>query len=97
MIDFVIHFDKDKKAIKAPTETTMSHRITKVAILLLKLDFFCEKDLKTFRGPDSLKVKHLEMMEYEVLRIAEHEWNSKYMNANQTKRNYLKCLLQISN
>ncbi|KAL9876114.1 FAST kinase domain-containing protein 1, mitochondrial [Glossina fuscipes] len=96
-IDFVIHFDKDKKAIKAPTETTMLHRITKVAILLLKLDSFCENDLKALRGPDSLKVKHLEMMGYKVLRITEHEWNSKYMNANQAKRNYLKCLLQITN
>uniref|UniRef100_A0A1A9ZWA2 RAP domain-containing protein n=1 Tax=Glossina pallidipes TaxID=7398 RepID=A0A1A9ZWA2_GLOPL len=96
-IDFVIHFDRDKKAIKAPMETTMLHRITKVAILLLKLDSFCENDLKALRGPDSLKIKHLEMMGYKVLRIAEHEWNSKYMNAEQAKRNYLKCLLQISN
>uniref|UniRef100_A0A1A9UNI6 RAP domain-containing protein n=1 Tax=Glossina austeni TaxID=7395 RepID=A0A1A9UNI6_GLOAU len=96
-IDFVIHFDRDKKAIKAPMETTMLHQITKVAILLLKLDSFCENDLKALRGPDSLKIKHLEMMGYKVLRIAEHEWNSKYMNAEQAKRNYLKCLLQISN
>lgn len=72
-------------------------QLFRVAILLLKLDSFCENDLKALRGPDSLKVKHLEMMGYKVLRIAEHEWNSKYMNAEQAKRNYLKCLLQISN
>uniref|UniRef100_A0A1A9W857 RAP domain-containing protein n=1 Tax=Glossina brevipalpis TaxID=37001 RepID=A0A1A9W857_9MUSC len=96
-IDFVIHFDRDKKAIKSPVETTMLDRITKVAILLLKLDSFCENDIKALRGPESLKVKHLEMMGYKVLHITEHDWYSKYMKFDQAKRNYIKCLLKISN
>ncbi|XP_030555917.1 uncharacterized protein LOC115759182 [Drosophila novamexicana] len=96
-IDFVIHFDKDKKLIPAPPmEATMLDRITKVAILLLKLDSFCENDLTALRGPESLKIKHLEMMGYKVLHINEHDWNSKYMMAPGAKANYLKCLLQIS-
>ncbi|XP_065357681.1 FAST kinase domain-containing protein 1, mitochondrial [Calliphora vicina] len=96
-IDFVINFDKNKNPIKAPVETTMLDRITKVAILLLKLDSFCENDLDALRGPESLKIKHLEMMGYKVVHINEHDWNSKYMNAPGAKQNYLKCLLQISN
>ncbi|ALC38431.1 CG31643 [Drosophila busckii] len=96
-IDFVIHFDKDKKPIPAPpVEATMLDRITKVAILLLKLDSFCENDLTALRGPESLKIKHLEMMGYKVLHINEHDWNSKYMLAPDAKANYLKCLLQIT-
>ncbi|XP_030241889.1 uncharacterized protein LOC115563291 [Drosophila navojoa] len=96
-IDFVIHFDKDKRPMPAPAvEATMLDRITKVAILLLKLDSFCENDLTALRGPESLKIKHLEMMGYKVLHINEHDWNSKYMNAPGAKANYLKCLLQIS-
>ncbi|XP_034099908.2 FAST kinase domain-containing protein 1, mitochondrial isoform X1 [Drosophila albomicans] len=96
-IDFVIHFDKDKKPIPAsPIEATMLDRITKVAILLLKLDSFCENDLSALRGPDSLKMKHLEMMGYKVLQINEHDWNSKHRMAPDAKANYLKCLLQIS-
>ncbi|KAL7738775.1 hypothetical protein ACLKA6_001174 [Drosophila palustris] len=96
-IDFVIHFDKDKKPMPAtPVEATMLDRITKVAILLLKLDSFCENDLTALRGPESLKMKHLEMMGYKVLQINEHDWNSKYMLAPGAKANYLKCLLQIS-
>ncbi|KAM7353804.1 FAST kinase domain-containing protein 1, mitochondrial [Cochliomyia hominivorax] len=95
-IDFVINFDKNKNPIEAPVETTMLDRITKVAILLLKLDSFCENDLNALRGPESLKIKHLEMMGYKVLHINEHDWNSKYMNAPGAKQNYLKCLLQIS-
>ncbi|EDW76328.1 uncharacterized protein Dwil_GK14716 [Drosophila willistoni] len=96
-IDFVIHFDKDKKLLPAtPVESTMLDRITKVAILLLKLDSFCENDLTALRGPESLKIKHLEMMGYKVLHINEHDWNSKYMKARGAKTNYLKCLLQIS-
>ncbi|XP_023166285.2 FAST kinase domain-containing protein 1, mitochondrial isoform X2 [Drosophila hydei] len=96
-IDFVIHFDKDKRPVRTPAvEATMLDRITKVAILLLKLDSFCENDLTALRGPESLKIKHLEMMGYKVLHINEHDWNSKYMNAPGAKANYLKCLLQIS-
>ncbi|XP_030377420.1 uncharacterized protein LOC115626256 isoform X2 [Scaptodrosophila lebanonensis] len=96
-IDFVIHFDKDKKPTPAPpVETTMLDRITKVAILLLRLDSFCENDLTALRGPESLKIKHLEMMGYKVLHINEHDWNSKYMLAPGAKANYLKCLLQIA-
>ncbi|EDW02889.1 uncharacterized protein LOC6562320 [Drosophila grimshawi] len=96
-IDFVIHFDKDKKPMPAPpVEATMLDRITKVAILLLKLDSFCENDLTALRGPESLKIKHLEMMGYKVLHINEHDWNSKYLQAPGAKANYLKCLLQIS-
>ncbi|KAH8404356.1 hypothetical protein KR222_004911 [Zaprionus bogoriensis] len=96
-IDFVIHFDRDRRPIPAPpVEATMLDRITKVAILLLKLDSFCENDLTALRGPDSLKIKHLEMLGYRVLHINEHDWNSKYMNAPGAKANYLKCLLQIS-
>ncbi|XP_023306330.2 FAST kinase domain-containing protein 1, mitochondrial [Lucilia cuprina] len=96
-IDFVINFDKNKNPINAPVETTMLDRITKVAILLLKLDSFCENDLNALRGPESMKIKHLEMMGYKVLHINEHDWNSKYMNVPGAKQNYLKCLLQISN
>ncbi|EDV31548.1 uncharacterized protein Dana_GF14495, isoform A [Drosophila ananassae] len=97
-IDFVIHFDRDRKPIPAPpVEATMLDRITKVAILLLRLDSFCENDLTALRGPESLKMKHLEMMGYKVLQINEHDWNSKYMAAPGAKANYLKCLLQISN
>ncbi|SPP86099.1 uncharacterized protein LOC117588125 [Drosophila guanche] len=96
-IDFVIHFDRDKKPMPAPpVEATMLDRITKVAILLLRLDSFCENDLTALRGPQSLKMKHLEMMGYKVLHINEHDWNSKYMMAPGAKANYLKCLLQIS-
>ncbi|KAH8413964.1 hypothetical protein KR009_008984 [Drosophila setifemur] len=92
-IDFVIHFDRDKKPVTLPlVETTLLDRITKVAILLLKFDSFCENDLTALRGPDALKVKHLEMMGYKVLQINEHDWNSKYMTAPGAK-----CLLQISN
>ncbi|XP_073823104.1 FAST kinase domain-containing protein 1, mitochondrial isoform X2 [Musca autumnalis] len=96
-IDFVINFDKYRKPLPGPAETTMLDRITKVAILLLKLDSFCANDLNALRGPDSLKIKHLEMMGYKVLHINEHDWNSKYMNAPGAKTKYLKCLLQISN
>ncbi|XP_005177835.3 FAST kinase domain-containing protein 1, mitochondrial isoform X1 [Musca domestica] len=96
-IDFVINFDKNRTPLQAPAETTMLDRITKVAILLLKLDSFCANDLNALRGPDSLKIKHLEMMGYKVLHINEHDWNSKYMNAPGAKTKYLKCLLQISN
>ncbi|XP_013110669.2 FAST kinase domain-containing protein 1, mitochondrial [Stomoxys calcitrans] len=96
-IDFVINFDKNHKPIQAPVETTMLDRITKVAILLLKLDSFCANDLNALRGPDTLKIKHLEMMGYRVLHINEHDWNTKYMNAPGAKKKYLKCLLQISN
>ncbi|KAH8298025.1 hypothetical protein KR018_004787 [Drosophila ironensis] len=116
-IDFVIHFDKERRPIPAPpVEATMLDRITKlasnlkkpmcrnlilfspcrVAILLLKLDSFCDNDLTALRGPESLKMKHLEMMGYKVLQINEHDWNSKYMAAPGAKANYLKCLLQIS-
>ncbi|XP_026844911.1 uncharacterized protein LOC6589626 [Drosophila persimilis] len=96
-IDFVIHFDRDKKPMPAPPlEVTMLDRITKVAILLLRLDSFCENDLTALRGPESLKIKHLEMMGYKVLHINEHDWNSKYMMAPGAKANYLKCLLQIT-
>lgn len=69
----------------------------RVAILLLKLDSFCTNDLSVLRGPDTLKIKHLEMMGYKVLHINEHDWNTKYMNAPGAKTKYLKCLLQISN
>ncbi|XP_039478860.2 FAST kinase domain-containing protein 1, mitochondrial [Drosophila santomea] len=96
-IDFVIHFDRDRKPIPAPpVEATMLDRITKVAILLLKLDSFCENDLTALRGPESLKMRHLEMMGYKVMQINEHDWNSKYMTSTAAKANYLKCLLQIS-
>ncbi|XP_043644676.1 FAST kinase domain-containing protein 1, mitochondrial [Drosophila teissieri] len=96
-IDFVIHFDRDRKPIPAPpVEATMLDRITKVAILLLKFDSFCENDLTALRGPDSLKMRHLEMMGYKVMQINEHDWNSKYMASTAAKANYLKCLLQIS-
>ncbi|EDW54456.1 FAST kinase domain-containing protein 1, mitochondrial [Drosophila sechellia] len=96
-IDFVIHFDRDKKPIPAPpVEATMLDRITKVAILLLKLDSFCENDLTALRGPETLKMRHLEMMGYKVMQINEHDWNSKYMASSTAKANYLKCLLQIS-
>ncbi|KAH8281969.1 hypothetical protein KR054_004538 [Drosophila jambulina] len=96
-IDFVIHFDRDRKPIPAPpAEVTMLDRITKVAILLLKLDSFCENDLTALRGPESMKMKHLEMMGYKVLQINEHDWNSKYMATQGAKEKFLKCLLQIS-
>ncbi|KAH8375089.1 hypothetical protein KR093_003698 [Drosophila rubida] len=96
-IDFVIHFGKDNKPLPAPAiEATMLDRITKVAILLLKLDSFCENDLTALRGSELLKMKHLEMMGYKVLQINEHDWNSKYMKAPGAKANYLKCLLQIT-
>ncbi|KAH8281222.1 hypothetical protein KR044_011662 [Drosophila immigrans] len=96
-IDFVIHFDKDQKPIPTPPiETTTLDRITKIAILLLRLESFCENDLTALRGPESLKIKHLEMMGYKVLQINEHDWNSKYMMSLGAKANYLKCLLQIS-
>lgn len=72
------------------------YSLTRVAILLLKLDSFCENDLTALRGPESLKIKHLEMLGYKVLHINEHDWNSKYMRAPGAKANYLKCLLQIS-
>lgn len=68
----------------------------RVAILLLKLDSFCENDLTALRGPESLKMRHLEMMGYKVMQINEHDWNSKYMASSTAKVNYLKCLLQIS-
>lgn len=81
-------------------KTLLKHFIEinfRVAILLLKLDSFCENDLNALKGPDSMKIKHLEMMGYKVLHINEHDWNSKYMNVPGAKQNYLKCLLQISN
>ncbi|XP_017079482.2 FAST kinase domain-containing protein 1, mitochondrial [Drosophila eugracilis] len=96
-IDFVIHFDRDRKPIPPPpVEATMLDRITKVAILLLKLDSFCENDITALRGPESLKMRHLEMMGYKVMQINQHDWNSKYMTSTTAKANYLKCLLQIS-
>ncbi|XP_052837250.1 FAST kinase domain-containing protein 1, mitochondrial isoform X1 [Drosophila gunungcola] len=96
-IDFVIHFDRNRKPIPAPPmEATMLDRITKVAILLLKFDSFCENDLTALRGPDSLKMRHLEMMGYKVMQINAHDWNSKYMASSKAKENYLKCLLKIS-
>ncbi|CAD6997622.1 unnamed protein product [Ceratitis capitata] len=94
-IDFVIHFDKNHKPIAAPVETMILDRITKVAILLLRLDSFCKNDLTALRGPEHLRTKHLEMMGYKVIHINEHDWNTKYMNSPKTKTNYLKCLLQI--
>nr|XP_014096544.2 FAST kinase domain-containing protein 1, mitochondrial isoform X3 [Bactrocera oleae] len=94
-IDFVIHFDKNREPIPAPAETTILDRITKFAILLLRLDSFCENDLTALRGPEHLKTKHLEMMGYKVIHINEHDWNTRYMNSPEIKTKYLKYLLQI--
>ncbi|XP_053961002.1 uncharacterized protein LOC128865080 [Anastrepha ludens] len=94
-IDFVIHFDKNRKPIPVPAETTLLGRITKVAILLMRLDSFCKNDLTALRGSEHLRTKHLEMMGYKVIHINEHDWNTRYMNSPHTKSNYLKCLLQI--
>ncbi|XP_017468896.1 PREDICTED: uncharacterized protein LOC108360933 isoform X3 [Rhagoletis zephyria] len=69
--------------------------LKRVAILLLRLDSYCENDLTAMRGAEHLRTKHLEMMGYKVLHINEHDWNTRYMNSPQIKTNYLKCLLQI--
>ncbi|KAL5276542.1 hypothetical protein ACFFRR_002016 [Megaselia abdita] len=95
-IDFLLHFDRNKQPIQPPAETTFLDRITKVAILLLKLDSFCENDLTFLKGMEHLRTRHLEMMGYKVVHINVNDWNSMYMNVPGVKTNYLKCLLQIS-
>ncbi|XP_055920342.1 FAST kinase domain-containing protein 1, mitochondrial isoform X2 [Eupeodes corollae] len=93
-IDFVIHFDTQKHPIPAPVETTVLDKITKVAILLLKLDSMCENDLLTMRGKEALRMRHLEMLGYKVVHINQHDWT--HLKVQNERANYLKCLLQIT-
>lgn len=75
---------------------TMSISIcARVAILLMKLESFCQNDQSQLRGPEILRERHLEMLGYQVVQVNYTEWSSMYMNVPGAKLNYLKSLLQI--
>lgn len=89
--------DKNKKFINPGLATdTLSQNISKIAILLLKLDAFCDNDANFLKGSESLKMRHLEILGYKVVHIKIQEWNSMYLNISGAKKNYLINLLQLS-
>lgn len=108
-IDFVLNYDRNNRFISPPTAgesdissssalsttKTMSNN-NSVAILLPKLESFCENNIYFFRGQEYLKQRHLEMLGYRVIHINYSEWNSMYMNVKNAKIDYLKTLLKIS-
>lgn len=65
----------------------------RVAILLLKIDSFCQNNRSHLRGQEILRQRHLEILGYRVVQISYNEWNSMYMNLPGAKLNYLKKLL----
>lgn len=67
-----------------------------MAILLLKIDAFCQNNRSQIRGPETLRERHLEMLGYKVVQVNYNEWNSMYMNLPGARQNYLKELLQIA-
>lgn len=90
-VDFELLMDNYKKFIK-PMEDTNGN---KVAILLLRMDMFCDNDINRLRGPEILRTRHLEMLGYRVIHIKIGDYNSLYHNMG-AKMNYLKNLLQLT-
>lgn len=72
-----------------------SFPIYRVAILLLKIDSFCQNNRTQIRGPEVLRERHLEMLGYKVVQVNYNEWNSMYMSLPGARQNYLKELLHI--
>lgn len=66
-----------------------------MAILLLKIDAFCQNNRNQLRGREILRQRHLEMLGYRVVQISFNDWNAMYMSLPGAKLNYLKKLLQI--
>lgn len=67
-----------------------------MAILLLKIDAFCQNSQSHLRGQEMLRERHLEMLGYKVVQVNYLEWSALYMSVPGAKLNYLKNLLQIA-
>lgn len=75
------------------THATYTFLFFRVAILLLKLDAFCENSFYFLRGHETLRQRHLELLGYKVVHVKFHEWNSMHMNVSGEKLGYLKSLI----
>lgn len=67
-----------------------------MAILLLKIDAFCQNNRNQLRGQEILRERHLEMLGYKVVQVNYSEWNAMYMSVPGAKVTYLKNLLQLT-
>lgn len=92
-IDFELLMDNYQKFIKPQDSDSTDGN--KIAILLLRMDVFCENDINRLKGPEVLRTRHLEMLGYRVIHIKTGDYNSLYHNMG-AKINYLKNLLQLT-
>lgn len=95
-IDFVVNIDNYNKFVK-PIESHLNDgnnliNVNKIAILLLRLDMFCNNDINRLRGSELLRTRHLEILGYRVIHLKINDLNSLYHNFG-AKIKYLKKLL----
>jgi hypothetical protein len=99
-IDFEVHLDPNYNKFMKINPADYHHlnfkpKVNKIAIILLLGIDTCINDINRLRGPELLRMRHLEMMNYKVIHVKRTDFNMLYENIN-AKIKKLKNLLQIS-
>uniref|UniRef100_A0A1B0EVM3 Uncharacterized protein n=1 Tax=Phlebotomus papatasi TaxID=29031 RepID=A0A1B0EVM3_PHLPP len=94
-VDFVMHFDHLKRLIPPPKSDAPVENVSKVALLLHRREAFCENSTH-LRGNEQLKQRHLEILGYRVLHLAQNDWNSMYLSVPGAKSRFLRNMLSIT-
>ncbi|XP_055689530.1 FAST kinase domain-containing protein 1, mitochondrial [Lutzomyia longipalpis] len=94
-VDFVLHFDHLQRLIPPPRADDPVKNVSKIALLLHSNEAFCENST-ILRGNEQLKQRHLEILGYRVLHLAQSDWNSMYLSVPGAKSRFLRNLLSIT-
>lgn len=98
-VDFELFMDQYNRFIAPPPEDYQNvnymPNVNKIAILLLSNKVFCDNDFNRLKGPELIRMRHLEMLGYKVIHVKISEFNALYKNMT-AKIKYLKNLLQLA-
>ncbi|GAB0092173.1 uncharacterized protein DMENIID0001_071490 [Sergentomyia squamirostris] len=95
-VDFVMHFDHLQRLIPPPkTSEAPVENVSKVGLLLHNQEAFCANS-KHLRGFEQLRQRHLEILGYRVLHLAQNDWNSMYLSVPGAKSRFLRKLLNVT-
>lgn len=98
-VDFELNIDSYNRFVK-PMPEDFHHinylpNVNKIAVLLLSRKMLCDNDINRLKGPELLRMRHLEMLGYRVIHVKIHDFNALFKNVS-AKIKYLKNLLQLT-
>jgi FAST kinase-like protein, subdomain 2/RAP domain len=99
IVDFEVTMDQYNRFVPPLPEdyhnANYNPNLNRVAVLLLNNKVLCDNDLSRIRGPEMLRMRHLEMLGYKVIHVKISEFSSLFNNVS-AKIKYLKNLLQLT-